>query len=167
MALYNLSGAVIFCTYILSAIVLTFSICNSLASQYRKMTKARDKKVPNDLKRRIQVFSALSVLSFSMLSYYMLSFLILSCRTWAETHRFLLVRKFWGIPGKVGLLGSQNQKVKLVLWEWLISSTLFQDFALDICNDSARFWWTQQALLMTTAWSVFMSFEGLLASTMI
>lgn len=164
MALYNLSGAVIFCNYVLSAIVLTYSICNSLVSQYRKKAKAEDREVSDGLKRRLQMFSALSVLSFSMLSYHMLSFLIISCQTWAETNRFLLFRKIWG---NFGLLGSQNQKVRLVLWEWLVSSTLFQDFALDICNDGARFWWTQQALLVTMAWSVFMSFEGLLASTMI
>jgi len=157
--LYNLSGALIFSTYVVSALVLILLICSSLRSQYQHLLKSEDAKRTIDLERRLQIFSTLSVLSFATLSYHMLSYLILSHQAWAETNRILLPRRVWG---DVSLLGLGGQKVELHIWEWLISSTLFQDFAKTICDDSARFWWTQQALLVTMAWSVFMSFEGLL-----
>lgn len=157
MPLYNISGALIFSTYVVSALVLTVLLCSSLIFHYRKLLKAEDAKRSIDLERRLQIFSALSVVSFSTLSYHMLSYLIVSYQSWAETSRVLLPQRVWG---DAGLVGRRDQRIKLYIWEWLTSSTLFQDFAMTICNDSARFWWTQQALLVTMAWSVFMSFEG-------
>lgn len=126
--------------------------------QYQKLLNAEEAKRTIDLEKRLQIFSALSVLSFSTLSYHMLSYLIGSYQDWAGTNRVLLPQR---ILGNAGIVGRKDQRVELHIWEWLTSSTLFQDFAITICNDSARFWWTQQALLVSMAWSVFMSFEGL------
>lgn len=158
-SLYNFSGAVIFSTYVVSALLLTLLICRSLIFQHQKLRKAEDTKRTIDLERRLQFFSTLSVLSFSTLSYHMLSYLIISYQKWAETNGVLLPQR---ILGDFGIVGRKDQRVEVHIWEWLTSSTLFQDFAMTICNDSARFWWTQQALLVTMAWSVFMSFEGFL-----
>lgn len=157
--LSNISGALIFSTYVVSALVLTFLLCSSLIFQYQKLLKSEDAKRSIDLERRLQIFSALSVLSFSTLLYHMLSYLIVSYQSWAKTSRVLLAQR---VLGDAGLVGRRDQRVKLYIWEWLTSSTLFQDFAMTICNDGARFWWTQQTLLVTMVWSVFMSFEGLL-----
>jgi hypothetical protein len=160
-SLYNLTGALIFSTYVVSALLLTLLICSSLRSQSQKLFKFEGAKRTIDLERRLQIFSALSVLSFSTLSYHMLSYLILSYQNWAKTNNLLLPQR---VLGDAGLVGLKYERVELHIWEWLTSSTLFQDFAMTICNDSARFWWTQQALLVSMAWSVFMSFEGLRVS---
>ena len=151
--LHNLSGALIFTAYVLSALFLTVFITDSLRIQYKKNShKGRE--------THIQTFSALSVLSFSTLSYHMLNYLIVSYQAWSKTHGYQLPASLFG-PNS--LLGTREQRVTLHIWSWLTESTLFADFATTICSNNARFWWTQQALLITMAWSVFMSFEGVLA----
>lgn len=157
--IYNLTGALIFSAYVISALVLTILICGSLISQYKRLRETGEgSKRTIDVEKRLEILSALSVLSFSTLSYNMLSYLIVSYQSWAQSHSVPLPRQFLGDGG---LLGAGDESVQLHIWKWLTSSTLFQDFAEAICGDSARFWWTQQALLVTMAWSVFMSFEGL------
>ena len=158
---YNLTGALIFTVYVISALFLTLFISRNLFSSYQKLVKNKESKRTAHFEKRLQIFSALSVLSFSTLSYHMLSYLIVSYRSWAQANDVPLPQQ---LLGDASLLGSHDQRVNLRIWTWLTSSTLFQDFAEAICGDSARFWWTQQALLVTMAWSVFMSFEGLLPS---
>ena len=148
--LYNLSGALIFTAYVLSALFLTAFITNSLRVQYKRYShKGRE--------THIQTFSALTVLSFSTLSYHMLNYLIVSYQAWSKSHGYQLPASLFGSNR---LLGTREQRVPLHIWSWLTESTLFADFATTICSNNARFWWTQQALLITMAWSVFMSLEG-------
>lgn len=155
--MYNITGALIFSAYVLSALLLTLFIARSLLNLYQKLSRSEDRKPAQDLEKLLQVFSALSVLSFSTLSYHMLSYLIFSYKSWAKSNSVRLPQI---LLGQGGLLGSRDQRVELHVWQWLTSSTLFKDFAETICGTSARFWWTQQALLVTMGWSVFMSFEG-------
>lgn len=98
-----------------------------------------------------------SVLSFSTLSYHMLNYLIVSYQAWSKSHGY---QPPGSLFGSNSLLGTQEQRIPLHIWSWLTNSTLFADFATTICSNNARFWWTQQALLITMAWSVFMSLEG-------
>ena len=150
---YNLSGALIFTAYVLSALFLTAFITSSLGVQYKKYSHKRK----NGREKHIQAFSALSVLSFSTLSYHMLNYLIVSYQAWSKSHGYQLPGSLFGTNS---LLGTREQRIPLHIWSWLTNSTLFADFATTICSNNARFWWTQQALLVTMAWSVFMSLEG-------
>ena len=154
--LNNLSGALIFTAYVLSALFLTAFITSSLGVQYKKYSQKRE----HGREKHIQIFSALSVLSFSTLSYHMLNYLIVSYQAWSKRHGYQLPSSLFGSNS---LLGTREQRVSLHVWSWLTNSTLFADFATTICSSNARFWWTQQALLITMAWSVFMSLEGVFA----
>ena len=154
---YNLIGALIFSSYVISALFLSAFILQSLFSSRQKLIKVQNPNGNRRLGTRLQIFSTLSVLSFSTLSYHMLNYLIVSYTDWAIEKSIPLPRRLFG---DAGLLGGGSQGVKIQVWQWLTSSTLFQDFAQSICGNGARFWWTQQALLMTMGWSVFMSFEG-------
>ena len=151
--LYNLSGALIFTAYVFSALFLTAFITRSLVIQYKKSSHKRK----HGREKHIQTFSALSVLSFSTLSYHMLNYLIVSYQAWSKSHGYHLPGSLFGSKG---LLRTREQRVPLHIWSWLTTSTLFANFATTICSNNARFWWTQQALLVTMAWSVFMSLEG-------
>lgn len=158
--LYNLSGALIFCAYVFSALLLTCNITLGLVRRYLRLNKdkASTESVrigKTRLNRNLLIFSALAVLSFSTLSYNMLNYLIFSYQDWAYSHRLEVPQR---LLGKDSILGPD--RISLAIWQWLTTSTLFQDFAQTICGNSARFWWTQQALFATMAWSLFMSFEG-------
>jgi len=87
----------------------------------------------------------------------MMSFLVYSYKAWALEQGIELPQKFLGHDG---LIDIQHGTTRICAWEWLTSSTIFRDFAEIICGSSARYWWTQQALSGTMAWSFFMSIEG-------
>ncbi len=154
---YNLSGAIIFTAYVLSALFLTALIAYNLITAYRALPPSylsrRNGRSP--IKSHIQVFLALTVLSFSVLSYHMLNFLIESYISWA---------KLWGVQlplsvfGHNGLLGREG--VELHIWQWLTGSTLFLDFAQEICGTWPRYWWTSQALWATMGVNIFMGYHG-------
>lgn len=158
--IYNLIDALIFCVCVIFALLLTLLLCNSPFSQYQRSRHIDERsKQTSHVDKSLRLFSALSVLSFSVLSYNMLSYLIVSYQAWAKTNGVRLPQQ---IMGNGGIIGSEDQRVQLHVWEWLTSSTLFQDFAETICGDSARFLWTQQALLVSMGWTLYMSFEGCL-----
>ena len=48
----------------------------------------------------------------------------------------------------------------LDMWQWLKSSTLFDDFAHEAFGSQARSWWTTNALCVSIHWAVTMSIEG-------
>ncbi len=98
MPLYNISGALIFSTYVVSALVLTVLLCSSLIFHYRKLLKAEDAKRSIDLERRLQIFSALSVVSFSTLSYHMLSYLIVSIKAGPKHPEYCFPSEFGEMP---------------------------------------------------------------------
>lgn len=159
---YNLAGAVIFIIYVVSALFFTGIIVGILSyspeSTHRSSSLSSTKTHQRSShENKVQIFKALSTLSFAVLSYHMMSFLILSYKAWALERGIELPQEFLG-PN--GLIDIQHGTSHLYIWEWLTSSVLFRDFAEIICGSSARYWWTQQALLGTMAWSFFMSIEG-------
>ena len=157
MPFSNTIDALIFSAYVIAALFFTIYICLDLLLAYHKQGVANDSHPNVKSKRNLQVFSTLATLSFSSLSYQMLKYLIVSYAKWAEINAIPLPQRPFG---NESLLGSGDRRIEVFIWQWLTSSTLFQDFAQTICSNSARFWWTQQALLVTMGWSVFMSFEG-------
>lgn len=152
---YNLTGAIVFTAYVISALLISIFLVYNLTSTYVSRQSWNHKE---GIQRRIQIFAALSTLSFSVLSYHMLNYLILSYQEWAKERRIVVPQHLYG---RNGFLGSQDQRVLVHVWMWLTTSTLFRDFAETICGNSLRFWWTQQALLVTMVWSVFLSIEGI------
>ena len=151
----NVTGAIIFLSYILAALLLTAFICRDLISQYLSLPKSLWNK--NDLHTQLQTFASLTLLSFTVLSYHMIDFLLESYQQWAIDRDIELPLRIYG---KSGLFGSSLHRTPIYPWSWMKSSTLFQDFAQSICEPQEHFWWTSQALLFTLAWSAFLSLEG-------
>ena len=139
----NVAGSVVFLSYILAALLLTGFVVYDLMRKYLLSSNhARHFQV------QVQIFSTLSVLSFSVLSYHMINFLLVSYKAWAVSRNDFTVEI------------NSLEDVLTEIWAWLKDSTLFQDFAHTICDTSARYVWTVQALLMTMGWSLYASSEG-------
>ena len=151
----NLTGAIIFTAYVIAALLLTALLSRDLVNAYLYLPKSLRNQ--DGLHKQLQAVAGLCVMSFSVLSYHMMDYLIESYQTWANNRGIALP---YQLCGKMGLLGSEQQRAPLYIWTWLKTSTLFQNFAQTIVVPSEHFWWTQQALLVTMAWSVFMSIEG-------
>ena len=148
----NLLGGLLFICYIIAALVLTGWIVLSLSKASSLLPAGLD-----DRRHVQQVFtiSSLAAFSFASLSYHMLSFLITSYHDWAVQHDYPLPQ---GI--------SRRDAERLHLWQWTKTSTLFQDFAKDICAESnGNWWWTEHALILSIAWNLYMAVEGISVSS--
>lgn len=154
---YNFAGALIFTAYVISALFLTAFITYNLTTNYLTLDTSRlsQQQGRSTLKGHIQVFFILSVLSFSVLSYHMLSFLIVSYKTWASQQGIAIPVS---ILGPNGLLG--HERTTIHVWRWLTHSTLFLDFAQEICATTPRYWWTGQALWKTIGTNIHISYHG-------
>ncbi|KAL9621075.1 MAG: hypothetical protein Q9160_004460 [Pyrenula sp. 1 TL-2023] len=145
----NVLGAVIFTAYILAALLFTYLILRDLYFAFKAINASH--RPPNRFK--IGLYAAQSAISFGVLSVNMLFVLVRSYQSWSLQHDFPL-------PYFTSLIRGRD----LHLWHWAKTSTLFQDFARDLCANVFQFWWTQGALLLSLLFSVFMAVEGKLAS---
>ncbi|KAK6433025.1 hypothetical protein LTR95_010797 [Oleoguttula sp. CCFEE 5521] len=135
----NYPGAAIFWSYIVAALTLTTTILHGLYSQYRAHAPLSPQR-----KRQLLSFSSLALLSFTVLSINMLNVLIQS---------FAL----WSIPRPtLGLFSAYPAEIYI----WSTTSTLFLDFGEAIVANSARFFWTQSALLLTLSVNFLMALKG-------
>ncbi|KAL9031723.1 MAG: hypothetical protein Q9196_000271 [Gyalolechia fulgens] len=149
---HNVIGAYIFTGYVLAALLLTGLISLDLYQAYHYHPSLRIQS--NQVSKQLQVFVALAVLTFSTLSYHMLTYLIYSYRDWAG---LAIPPTLYppDHPQSSPILGFTAH-----LWQWLTDSTLFYRFAKTICENSANYWWTLQALLASAASALFISIEG-------
>lgn len=157
----NAVGAFIFTAYVVSALILTGFISTSLLQGYGSLTPVQKSRRVGRLSLNawLTLCISLSVLSFSVLSYHMLAFLIVSYRSWAWKREILLPSSLSGSSGIIsGLIGQGEREI--LLWKWLTTSTLFEDFARDICDHWARYWWTSAALMTTMRLSLWTGKEG-------
>lgn len=155
----NLIGAVIFICYVSLALYLTGFITGTLLHPYQSVRSPRSRYGARNLflERQVQIFALLSVVSFSILSYHMINVLLQSYKAWATAQNIEPKHQ----PEKDGSsLEGHVYWSCICLWEWLKDSHLFEDFGNAILENNSRFWWTQQVLLVSIAWSVFMSVEG-------
>ena len=132
----NLTGALIFTSYIFVALFLSAFIGWNLWSAYRAFTPS----YLFSIHTRLRTCIYLSLLSFGVLSWHMLAFLIASYKEWAEA---TVVEGGWRGIG-----------------EWLTTATLFEDFARGLCGSWARYWWTAEALVLTFGVGRWMGREG-------
>ena len=146
----NVTGAIVFVVYIITALLLTSLIIYDLNVAYASLfaPNRKNKSRPNPV--GIGLLTALSTISFSVLSYHMLNVLILSYQTWADVHSLPLPTSIF----------SASVSSELHLWHWAKTSTLFRDFTSDITGSAARFWWTQAALSSSMAWSMWMAVKA-------
>lgn len=134
----NLSGALIFWTYIAAALASTGIVLNTIRQSYL-----------NNGRPKPPLFLAILALSsFATLSYHMLNVLILSYQQWTVRH---------SIP--LGALIGAN-RTPLHLWQWSITSSLFQDFGEAIAATKPRYLLSSSGLWSTLAVAVYMGIEG-------
>ncbi|OQO07394.1 hypothetical protein B0A48_07091 [Cryoendolithus antarcticus] len=135
----NYPGAAIFWSYIVAALALTTTILYGLYSQHRSQAPLSPQR-----QRQLLTFSSLAFLSFTALSANMINVLVQSFALWAR-HR----------PA-VGTISAYPAEI----YKWSTTSTLFLDFGEAIVANSARFLWTQSALLVTMSVNFYMALEG-------
>nr|OQO20092.1 hypothetical protein B0A51_13925 [Rachicladosporium sp. CCFEE 5018] len=135
----NYFSAAIFWSYILAALALTSTILHDLYSQHRTHAPLSPQR-----QRQLLTSSSLGLLSFAALSTNMLNVLIQSFALWSISR-----------PSH-GLLSAYPAEI----YTWSTTSTLFLDFGEAIVANSARFFWTQSALLATLSVNFYMALEG-------
>jgi hypothetical protein len=147
-------GASIFLSYIILALYATLSILISLYAQYTSIftspTTTKNAQLSNARTaraRHIKIYAFLASVSFATLSYHMLFFLITHYFNWTGVshHNFSAV----SVAG---------------LRDWMLESTLFQDFAKDLVKNAQNAAWTQAAILCTWFWNLWMAGKGTFAS---
>ena len=112
----------------------------------------------SDRRRHVQIFLALSVISFAVAIFHSLSFAIVSYSVWATERGVKIPKAVWG---KDGIYGGGDSNVPLQLGWWIRDTSLTSEIWEIATEKSRRFWWTQQALLSGTAWSVYLGIEGI------
>src|SRR5256885_6238226 len=150
----NVSGTIIFFAYVAAALGLTGLILSELFHAYAAFSKSRANTTLRS--NLVLTFASFATISFSTVSYHMLNVLIYSYTAWAESAEVPVPQTFLGALN--GL--TTGQLSILNIWTWAKSSTVFKDFAEVVCNDPVRFWWTQQALLLSIGWNTYMAIEG-------
>lgn len=139
----NYAGAALFIGYIIAALVLTGLITRTLYDTYRAVINDHDRKTT------LKIFAGLTLTSFSVLSYHMLSFLIVSYTSWR-------------MKNQPDLQGDGVYPLVQSIWQWTTTSTLFLDFAKDLCNvEKSHVWpWSETALVSTLLSFFYMSAAG-------
>lgn len=142
-------GTAIFVSYIVFALYGTISIITSLYQQYDRIfhTTTKDAQIQASRAarlRHIKIYAFLSSLSFATLSYHMLMFLITHYQSfYSSAHTNAL-------PDSPALT---LQKLKT----WLLSSTLFQDFASALVSTPSNSLITQCAIQATWFWNLWIA----------
>jgi hypothetical protein len=129
----NYVGMVLFISYIIAALVLTFHLIILL----HNLSQIRPK-----VRTRALVLKAF--FTFSIMSVDMLSILFDSYKRWAK---------------KTGIQPAELPTLEY-LWRWMLESNLFADFADDIPRSRSTLFWSEAALLWTIGVSIWMSGEG-------
>jgi hypothetical protein len=145
---FNYLGAGVFWLYIVAALVLSCIAISTIVQLHPQRQAAPSEQ---DHRRTRQddpalYFIVLASLSFATLSSNMLGVLIQSFLQWSQ--------QAWVVRD----LGSTSLIQRI--WTWSITSTLFHDFGEAIVADNARYFWTNNALLITFAVCTYMGIEG-------
>lgn len=153
----NYVGALLFWLYIMAALAFTGLITTDIWT-LQSAAEASGDKIPNRPNARIRqqrakahIFWTLSIMSFSILSFHMLYFLIDHYKNWAIVHQAEIPRDLFDVF---------SRRTGLNIWKWSHTSTLFQDFAKELCENPQNYWWTSQALIFSFQWNMLMAVQG-------
>jgi hypothetical protein len=158
----NYIGSTFFLSYIVAALYLTSTIAYSLYSQYVAFFNTHATSSPKDFKlkasdgkvetrnaraRHVKIYSVLALVSFTSISYHMLGFLITSFLDWNNSS----TRNVFAVLGS-----NAFDKLK----RWMLETSLFNDFAVQLVGDGESAVWTQLAILATWGWNLWMGSKG-------
>lgn len=139
----NHVGAIVFWLYILAALAFTSIVLKTLYDHGPTRATGR-----NGRRNEILLFSILAGTSFITLSYNMLNVLVHSYTIWSHERNLSLADI--SLP---------------LIWQWSITSTLFQDFGNAILQNSARYLWVEPSLIVTLCVCLYTAIEGTPSST--
>jgi hypothetical protein len=158
----NYIGSTIFLSYIVVALYLTSTICYSLYKQYTTAFHSHPASPPSKFKqngrgkvetrsarkRHVKIYTTLALISFASISWHMLGFLITSFLDWSGSK----TRNVGAVLGRdgVGALG-----------RWMLETSLFSDFAVQLVDDGESAVWTQSAILATWFWNLWLAGKGM------
>lgn len=163
----NYIGSSLFLSYIITALYLISNITYSLYSQYLsifnsppslpasrfKQTATGDIQTHNARARHIKIYAAFALISFTSISRHMLGFLITSFLDWSNS----------STRNILDAIGSNAfDKLK----RWMLETSLFNDFALELVNDGESAVWSQLAILATWSWNLWMGRKSMFISTL-
>ncbi|KAH6629171.1 hypothetical protein C7974DRAFT_412990 [Boeremia exigua] len=155
----NYIGSTLFISYIVAALYLTATISYSLYTKYTNVFHSGSSSSPSNSKqkateavknaraRHIKIYTALALISFTSISWHMLSFLITSFLDWNN----YLPRNIF-----TALSDHAPQKLKT----WMLETSLFNSFAVQLVADGESAIWTQLALLATWAWNLWLAHKA-------
>lgn len=149
-------GSAIFLSYIVAALYATFHIILSLYTRYNAIYHSGKPSKDANLEaykaarvRHIKIYAFLASISFATLSYHMLFFLITHYLNWT---------------------GDKHQSLSAVtvskLKNWMLQSSLFQDFASELVQSKGNAAVTQLAILGTWYWNIWMAAKGAFVASM-
>lgn len=153
----NLLGALLFILHASFAIIIPIFTGFKLLKHYlalgpKYLSQRRGRASTST---HLQIFLALSLISSSLLARHILGFCIQLYEDWTTRNRLEFAQSVYGDRGIVGRDGFVTS-----VWHWLTSSTMFLDFAQELCGSWERYWWTSQALWATMGVNVFIGLYG-------
>ena len=158
----NYIGSTFFLSYIVIALYLTSTIGYSLYTQYTSAFHSHPSSPPSKFKQNgagkvetrnaraqhIKIYTVLALISFTSISWHMLGFLITSFLDWNNSS----TRNVFAVLGN-----NAFHKLK----RWMLETSLFNDFAIQLVNDGESAIWTQLAILATWGWNLWISGKGM------
>ena len=151
----NYIGSTLFLSYIVVALYLTsttayslysqyisvfYSLPSSPASRFKRNDVGEDQR-RNARARHIKIYTAFALISFTSISWHMLGFLITSFLDWNNS----LTRNIFDAVGN-----NMFDKLK----RWMLETSLFNDFAVQLVGDGESAVWSQLAILTTWSWNL-------------
>lgn len=124
-------------TNFFGAAIFVSYICAALALTFSIVNDLLEKHSHGSVHAKLNLRVVVACVSFTVLSYHMSSFLVASYTTWAN-----------------------NGVLKLDLWNWMIQSSLFSDFAHELISNEWATVWTTAALIWTGAVNIWLAVEG-------
>ncbi|KAF9697785.1 hypothetical protein EKO04_004475 [Ascochyta lentis] len=157
----NYIGSAFFLSYIVAALCLTSAIGYSLYTQYVNAFHSQPSSPPSKFKQNgagkvetrnarvqhIKIYTVLALVSFASISWHMLGFLITSLLDWNNSS----TRNIFAMLGD-----NTFDKLK----RWMLGTSLFNDFAVQLVGDGESAVWTQLAILATWVWNLWMGGKG-------
>lgn len=134
-------------SYIILAAALALNACRSIFNRYQARQKKNDWASPGR-RWHFLLFVLLAALSLGATWYYMFAFFVHSYRNWEQTGGALALR-------------GRELSVLYRLELWLQETKLFREAWETVIETPARFWWSGQIFLWTTAWSLFLGVMGM------
>ncbi|KAJ8108797.1 hypothetical protein OPT61_g7917 [Boeremia exigua] len=157
----NYVGSTFFLTYIVVALYLTTVLTYSLYKQYTSVIYAHPSSPPSKFRqngdgkvetrnarvRHIKIYTVLALISFTSISWHMLGFLITSFLDWNGS-------------STRNILAALSSDVLDKLKRWMMETTLFNDFAIQLVADGESAVWTQLSILATWGWNLWLGQKG-------